>query len=88
MRKAKRRMVEAVRKKGGDSIVWGIGWECTMLDDPNFILRGSDDAEIHALKIDFINKWKEIRQRSRFTLIWAASGCAITVIIMMLEAML
>ena len=80
-------MIEAVRKKGGDSVVWGLGWDITMLDDPNFILTDSDDAETHALKIDFINKWKEMRRVSRFTFIWLLCGWAITAIIGVLEAM-
>jgi hypothetical protein len=87
MRKARRRMLAAIRKKGGDSVVWGIGWDITMLDDPNFILRGSDDAEIHALKMDFINKWKDIRRGSHFTIKWLVCGIVISLVIAVIESL-
>lgn len=88
MRKARHHMLEAIRNKGGDPAIWGVGLGLTMLNDPYLILKGADDAEMHALKIDFINKWQEARKKARFTLVWAACGCAITIIIGALETML
>lgn len=80
-------MMNAIRKKGGDSVVWGLGWDFTMLDDPNFILKGSDDAEIHALKLDFINKSKASWHGHRFTCIWLVCGIAISLIIGVIESL-
>jgi hypothetical protein len=85
--KARRRVKKAIRKKGGDSVLWGWGWEFVVLEDPKLILRDSDDTELRNLKMDFINKWNEGIRGVRFTLIWLGCGLAITAVIGILESL-